>query len=79
MTRCGLQALWSYWARNRWQLLTLLAGIALSTALWSGVQAINAEARASYAAASDVLGAGDVSRVLKRDGRAFELSEYVQL
>ena len=79
MTRCGIQALWSYWARNHWQLLTLLAGIALSTALWSGVQAINAEARASYAAASDVLGAGDVSRVVKRDGSAFEISEYVQL
>nr|WP_227754378.1 FtsX-like permease family protein [Stagnihabitans tardus] len=40
------------------QLLTLLAGLALGTALWSGVQAINAEARASYDEAASALGAG---------------------
>lgn len=79
MTRIGFQALWSHWTRNPWQLLTLLAGLALSTALWSGVQAINAEARASYASASDILDAGDVARVLKQDGSAFTVDEYVQL
>ncbi|MEM9576289.1 MAG: ABC transporter permease [Pseudomonadota bacterium] len=73
------RALWSHWKRNPWQLITLLAGIAVSTALWSGVQAINAEARASYAAASDVLGAADVSRVRKADGAAISVPEYVAL
>ncbi len=67
----GFRALLSYWVRNPWQLATLLAGLALSTALWSGVQAINAEARASYAQASDVVGTADVARVLRRDGAAF--------
>ena len=75
----GFQALLSHWVRNPWQLITLLAGLALSTALWSGVQAINAEARASYASASDVLDAGDVARVLKTDGSAFSQEEYVSL
>ncbi|MEE4189842.1 MAG: ABC transporter permease, partial [Roseobacter sp.] len=79
MTRAGIAALWSHWRRNPWQLMTLLAGLALSTALWSGVQAINAEARASYAAASNVLDAGDVARVLKSDGTAISLAEFVAL
>ncbi len=79
MNRAGTQALWSHWRRNPWQLLTLLAGIALSTALWSGVQAINAEARASYAAASDVLQAGDVARVSSSDGADITVADYVAL
>ncbi len=73
------RALWSHWRRNPWQLITLLAGIALSTALWSGVQAINAEARASYAFASDVLGAADVARVRKADGAVISVADYVAL
>lgn len=79
MIGAGVQALWSHWWRNPWQMLTLLAGIALSTALWSGVQAINAEARASYAAAAGVLEAGDTARIRLRDGTDFEVSDYVAL
>lgn len=79
MIRAGVQALWSHWWRNPWQMLTLLAGISLSTALWSGVQAINAEARASYAAAAGVLEGGDVARVRMRDGSDVALAEYVAL
>ncbi|WP_300030392.1 FtsX-like permease family protein [uncultured Roseobacter sp.] len=79
MTGAGLTALLSHWRRNPWQLLTLVTGLALATALWSGVQAINAEARASYAAASDTLGAGDLSRLTRRDGQALTVAEYVSL
>jgi len=79
MTALGLQALWSHWLRNPWQLITLLAGLALSTALWSGVQAINAEARASYDAAANVLEAGDVQRILRADGGAISVDDYVAL
>ena len=75
----GLRALMSHWRRNPWQLLTLLAGIALSTSLWSGVQAINAEARASYAQASDVVGSADTSRILRRDGGEIGVQAYVAL
>ena len=48
----GLAALLSHWARHRVQAALLLVGLALATALWTGVQAINAEARASYDAAA---------------------------
>lgn len=41
----------------------LLLGLALATALWSGVQAINAEARASYAQAAATLGQDRLSRI----------------
>ncbi|WP_298835777.1 FtsX-like permease family protein [uncultured Roseobacter sp.] len=74
-----MSALMSHWWRNPWQLLTLIAGLALATALWSGVQAINAEARASYAAASDVLGGGDLARLSRVDGRSLSTDEYTTL
>ena len=45
--RAGLSALLSHWLRHPVQLAMLMLGLALATALWSGVQAINAEARAS--------------------------------
>lgn len=79
MTLQGLEVLWSYWRRNPWQLFTLLIGIALSTALWSGVQAINAEARASYAAASNTLYAHDLARVTRADGSRMTVDDYVTL
>jgi len=47
MIRAGLTALLSHWVRRPFQLVTLMLGLATATALWSGVQAINAEARAS--------------------------------
>ena len=56
MNRAILSALLGHWRRNPLQLFTLLAGLALGTALWSGVQAINAEARASYGSAAATLG-----------------------
>jgi putative ABC transport system permease protein len=41
----------------------LLLGLALATALWSGVQAINAEARAAYDRASGILGQDRLDRL----------------
>ena len=58
MTWTCLKALLSHWWRTPIQLFAFLAGLALATALWSGVQAINAEARASYDAAASTLGEG---------------------
>jgi putative ABC transport system permease protein len=55
MIAAGLLALLSHWRRHKLQLVTLVAGLALATALWSGVQAINSEARASYAEAANTL------------------------
>ena len=61
------------------QLMTLLAGLALATALWSGVQAINAEARASYDAAAATLGEGQFAQITARDGGAIPQATYVAL
>lgn len=61
------------------QLMTLLAGLALATALWSGVQAINAEARASYDAAAATLGEGQFAQIMARDGGAIPQATYVAL
>ncbi len=79
MTRATLQALLSHWWRNPLQLFTLLAGLALATALWSGVQAVNAEARASYDAAAAALGEGQYDRLLRRDGQPMDQATYITL
>ncbi|MFD2855672.1 hypothetical protein ACFSZS_14155 [Seohaeicola zhoushanensis] len=70
MIAAALGALLSHWRRQPGQFATLVLGLALATALWSAVQAINAEARASYARAAAQLG-GDAGLVLKaRSGRS---------
>jgi putative ABC transport system permease protein len=79
VTRAILSALVAHWRRNPLQLMTLLAGLALGTALWSGVQAINAEARASYDAAAAALGEGGLARITARDGGAIAEADYVAL
>ncbi len=79
MTTVTLQALLSHWWRNPLQLFTLLAGLALATALWSGVQAVNAEARASYDAAAATLGEGQYDRLVRRDGQPMAQDTYIAL
>ena len=78
MTGAALLALWSHWRRHPLQLATLLAGLALATALWSAVQAINAEARASYARATAQLGVAALDR-LEAPGGPIPLDRYVAL
>jgi putative ABC transport system permease protein len=79
VTAAILSALTSHWRRNPLQLVTLLAGLALATALWSGVQAINAEARASYDAAAATLGEGQFAQITARDGGVISQETYVAL
>lgn len=79
MTRAALSALLSHWARNPLQLFTLLAGLALATALWSGVQAINTEARSSYDAAAATLGEGQFDQLLAADGGTIAQADYIAL
>ena len=68
MTKTVLTALLSHWKRRPFQLTTLIVGLALATALWSGVQAINAEARKSYDAAADTLTGGGLQNVVAAEG-----------
>ncbi|SLN41458.1 FtsX-like permease family protein [Roseivivax jejudonensis] len=77
MTRTAIIALLSHWRRHRLQLAMLLIGLALATALWSGVQAINSEARKSYDRAAATLGQDTLDRLSAPDG--VTLSEFVEL
>jgi len=51
-----LAVLLSHWRRHPMQLATLLIGLISATALWSGVQALNQQARNSYDRAAAVFG-----------------------
>ncbi len=68
MTRAILTALLSHWRRKPFQLLTLIIGLALATALWSGVQAINAEARKSYGEAAETVTGGGLPNLVTDAG-----------
>ena len=74
-----LTALLSHWRRRPFQLATLLLGLSLATALWSGVQAINAEARKSYGEAANILGGGGLSELVRTDGGAIQVETYAAL
>lgn len=74
-----LETLFSHWRRHPGQLATLVLGLALATALWSGVQAINEEARQSYARAASTLGAGQGQRLVRLDGAEIAVADYVSL
>ncbi|MEX0370936.1 MAG: FtsX-like permease family protein, partial [Tateyamaria sp.] len=79
MNRACLAALFSHWRRNPLQLFAFLSGLALATALWSGVQAINAEARASYGAAASTLGDGQFEQIVPRVGDSIPQDDFVKL
>ena len=79
MKRACLAALLSHWRRNPLQLFAVLAGLALATALWSGVQAINAEARASYDSAAATLGEGQFDQIVPKSGERIAQVDYVAL
>jgi putative ABC transport system permease protein len=73
------KALLSHWRYRPLQLATLLVGVALATALWSGVQAINAEARASYDRAANVLEQNRFDQLLPRDANGIPTQAYARL
>lgn len=73
------KALLSHWRRRPLQLGALLSGLALATALWSGVQAINAEARASYSRAAVVLDQNGLANLVSPNGRSIPQSAFVRL
>ena len=74
-----LSSLLSHWHRNPLQLFAYLSGVALATALWSGVQAINIEAKASYKAAAQTLGEGQYDLIRPKQGKSISMAEYIAL
>lgn len=74
MTRV-LATLLSHYRRHPGQLIMLLLGLWVASALWSGIQAINATARDSYARA-DALFDTQLDQLERQDGRPFSRAEY---
>ncbi len=69
----------SHWRHRPLQLITLILGIGLATALWSGVQAINAEARASYARSAAIVEQSGLSQLVAKDGGTIPLASFAKL
>jgi putative ABC transport system permease protein len=73
-----MRALTGHWRRHPLQCASILSGLWLATALWSGVQALNAQAREDYARAGAVL-AGPGTQWLPRQGTQLDQDVYVRL
>lgn len=74
-----LAGLLSHWKRHRMQLATLLIGLISATALWSGVQALNQQARNSYDRAAATFGGGNTAMLVGRDSPSFSQQMFVDL
>jgi putative ABC transport system permease protein len=74
-----LAVLLSHWRRHPMQLATLLIGLISATALWSGVQALNAQARTSYDRAAAAFGGARTATLVARDGENFPQALFVDL
>nr|WP_314872300.1 FtsX-like permease family protein [uncultured Pseudomonas sp.] len=74
-----LQALLSHWRRHRLQCFSIFTGLWLATALWTGVQALNSQARSDYARASGVLSGASQTQLVPRQGEHLTQALYVQL
>jgi putative ABC transport system permease protein len=73
-----LAVLLSHWRRHPMQLATLLIGLISATALWSGVQALNQQARTSYDRAAATFG-GTRTAMLVGGGPTFPQQLFVDL
>jgi putative ABC transport system permease protein len=74
-----LAVLLSHWRRHPMQFATLLIGLICATALWSGVQALNQQARDSYDRAAATFGGARTATLVGHDGKAFSQALFVDL
>ena len=74
-----LKVLLSHWRRHPMQLATLLVGLISATALWSGVQALNQQARLSYDRAAATFGGARTAMLVGREGATFPQQFFVDL
>ena len=74
-----LAVLLSHWRRHPTQLATLLIGLISATALWSGVQALNQQARTSYDRAAATFGGTRTAMLVGHDGATFPQQLFVDL
>jgi putative ABC transport system permease protein len=74
-----LAVLMSHWRRHPMQLATLLIGLISATALWSGVQALNQQARLSYDRAAATFGGARTAMLVARNGGMLPQKLFVDL
>ena len=74
-----LITLLSHWRRRPANFAALFVGLAIATALWSGVQALNEHARKSYDRAASVFGGGDAQSLVPASGGAISQDLFVKL
>ncbi|KAA0078202.1 FtsX-like permease family protein [Tardiphaga sp. P9-11] len=74
-----LAVLLSHWRRHPMQFATLLIGLIAATALWSGIQALNQQARTSYDRAAAAFGGTRTPMLVATSGGAFAQQLFVDL
>src|SRR6201991_1864484 len=74
-----LAVLLSHWRRHPMQLATLLIGLISATALWSGVQALNQQARTSYDRAAATFGGTRTAMLVGQNSSTFPQQLFVDL
>src|ERR1700712_1915536 len=74
-----LAVLLSHWRRHPTQFATLLIGLISATALWSGVQALNQQARSSYDRAAATFGGARTAMLVGRAHPTFPQQLFVDL
>jgi putative ABC transport system permease protein len=74
-----LAVLLSHWRRHPMQLATLFVGLISATALWSGVQALNQQARDSYERAAATFGGARTAMLVSGSGAPFPQKLFVEL
>ena len=74
-----LRALISHWRRHPVQFFSVLTGLWLATSLLTGVQALNSQARDSYAKASQLIGGEPQASLASANGTPFPQALFVSL
>ncbi|MEE5173789.1 FtsX-like permease family protein [Pseudomonas alliivorans] len=74
-----LRVLLSHWRRHPVQFFSVLTGLWLATALLTGVQALNSQARESYQRASQLIGGQPQTLIEAADGKLFSQDLFIQL
>lgn len=74
-----LKALLSHWRRHPVQFFSVLTGLWLATSLLTGVQALNSQARESYAKASQMIGGEPQKILVSPNGANFSQDLFVSL
>lgn len=74
-----LRALLSHWRRHPVQFFSVLTGLWLATALLTGVQALNSQARDSYARASQLIGGEPQASLIAPDAASFPQALFAEL